>query len=498
MCVTGAGPSIQRAGAMGAAAIVAALADRPRSRWYALLLAACATLALDPRAGADIGWQLSFAAVVGILVFAAPLARLLGGWQPGAVRRALAEAAALTVAATVATAPLISFHFATLSLVTLPANVLAVPAEAPVMWLGMVAAALGQIPGLPVEPITWLAGLLAGYIAALAHAFAAPGWAQVELGVPGLAALAAIYAGLGATLALALRWAQRRRRLGARRAARRALAALALALAAAGAMLAWAAAGGAVLPRAPGDDARASGLRVEFLDVGQGDAILLEPAGGEPVLVDAGPAAADVAGQLAQRGVTRLAALLVTHRDSDHSGGAPSVLTEIGAEHLIAARPGRSVLGAARAASTPIERVAAGSELRSGRLVLRVLWPPRSAGPAALTNARSLILLARWRRFRLLLTGDAEAELAPVDPGPVDVLKVAHHGSEDAGLERLLAEAEPELAVISVGADNPYGHPAPPTLAALGAARVPVMRTDLDGEITIAAGRRGWSVDSDR
>ncbi len=74
------------------------------------------------------------------------------------------------------------------------------------------------------------------------------------------------------------------------------------------------------------------------------------------------------------------------------------------------------------------------------------------------------------------------------------MLKVAHHGSEDAGLDGLLAEAEPELAVISVGADNPYGHPAPATLAALARAGVAVMRTDLDGEVAIQVGGGGWSV----
>ena len=74
------------------------------------------------------------------------------------------------------------------------------------------------------------------------------------------------------------------------------------------------------------------------------------------------------------------------------------------------------------------------------------------------------------------------------------MLKVAHHGSEDAGLPALLAETEPELAVISVGADNPYGHPAPPTLADLRQAGVPALRTDEEGEIQIAVARHGWSV----
>jgi competence protein ComEC len=85
----------------------------------------------------------------------------------------------------------------------------------------------------------------------------------------------------------------------------------------------------------------------------------------------------------------------------------------------------------------------------------------------------------------MLLTGDAEAELAPVEPGPVDVLKLAHHGSADPGLKTLLERSTPALAVISVGA-NSYGHPAPETLADLDAAGVPVLRTDHAGDVVLA------------
>ena len=85
----------------------------------------------------------------------------------------------------------------------------------------------------------------------------------------------------------------------------------------------------------------------------------------------------------------------------------------------------------------------------------------------------------------MLLTGDAEAEAVPIDPGPVDVLKVSHHGSEDAGLEALLDRTVPSLAVVSVGEENPYGHPVPSTLATLRSRRIRVMRTDRDGTVVI-------------
>jgi competence protein ComEC len=492
--VAGASASIQRAGVMGAAGVVAALASRPRSRWYALLLAAGATLTIDPRASADVGWQLSFAAVVGILLWSRPIAGLLGG-EPGSVRAALAEGAAMTLSATIATAPLMAHHFGTLSLTSVPANLVALPAEAPVMWLGMLAAAIGQLSWAPVDPVTALGGACAGYIAQVARWFGAPA-AQAQLDLGGVPALACVYALLVAAITVILRWGGRR--VGAGRLALRSWRPLALGAAAIGvAFLAT------VAPPGSGagdlEQGRDPGLRVSFLDVGQGDSILLDPRRGAPVLVDAGPAAAAVASTLAEHGVDRLAALIETHPQADHIGGVPAVLDRARVARLVyAARDSATLIQARADGATPV-RVAAGDRLRSGRLRLEVLWPPvarlRAAGASRLDpNLLCLVILARWRGFELLLTGDAEAQDAPVAPGAVDVLKVAHHGSDDAGLDGLLDRIRPRLAVISVGAGNPYGHPAASTLSELGAHGVSTLRTDLDGEVTIEVERDGWTV----
>ena len=482
--VAGAGPSIQRAGVMGAAAIAATLAGRPRSRWYALMLAAVVTLALDPRASADVGWQLSFAAVAGILLAAGPIAGALGR-RRGGWRRALAEGAAMTVAATLATAPLMAHHFGALSIVALPANLVALPAVAPVMWLGMASAALGQVPGIPVEPLTWLAGLLAGYIAAVADLFSTPSWAQAEvhLGAP---ALLAITGALAATLAVSLRWGGRRRGL------RPAVAGPPLAIA--GALVALAA-GLPSPPPAPADDA---GLRLTALDVGQGEAILLEPRGAEPILVDAGAAEADVAGQLERRGIERLGALVITHPQADHDGGAAAILDRIAVGRLLYARARPTTLAAARGAGTRPRRLARGDRLRAGALRADVLWPPGerlgAAAAGADPNLLSLVLLVHWRGFEALLTGDAEHEATAYDPGRVDVLKVAHHGSADAGLDGLLERADPGLALISVGDPNPFGHPAPETLATLAEHGVTVARTDERGATTVEVRGGRWTL----
>ena len=358
--LTGAGPSIQRAGAMGAAGVLATLAGRRASRLYALVLALIVTLAIDPRVAADVGWQLSFAAVAGIFVLAAPLRAAIAarigsrGW-----RHALAEGAAVTIAATLATAPLIAFHFEAVSTTTLFANLLALPAVAPAMWLGMLAAAAAQVPGFPVEVFNALDAPLLAYIAQVAAWCGRPSWAYLHVRLSGTG-LAVSYAAMAAAMVAMLRLARRRRIAALRRAtASRRADSVALgatnrpvgggfwAVAAAGFVacaLAWATASGgsAAAPR--------TGLRVEVLDVGQGDSILLQPAGAPPVLVDGGPPGDDLAAKLRDAGVDRLGAVVATHDQSDHVGGVEELLGRMPVGRFLYAVVGRRLLAEARAA----------------------------------------------------------------------------------------------------------------------------------------------------
>jgi competence protein ComEC len=483
--VAGAGPSIQRAGVMGGLGVLALLGGRRASRFYALALAAVVTLAVDPGVAADIGWQLSFVAVLGILLLASPLRRAtVARLGEGPWRRALAEGLAVTVAATVATAPLIAFHFETLSTTTLVANVLAMPAVAPAMWLGMCSAGLAQVPGLPLEPLNGLNALLLAYVAQVASWCAAPGWAEVHVHLGGVG-LAASYLGIWG-LAVGALYLRRLRLL------RPALGGLA----AAGAVLV---ALGLPWPHGSGVAAPIDGLRVEVIDVGQGDAILLQPAAAPAVLVDGGPPGDDLARKLADAGVSELGAAVITHDQSDHAAGVEELLGRLPIERLVYGRLSRRTLAEAADAGVEPERVSAGRELRSGGLRLQVLWPPQEllagAAPGEDPNQLALVMEARWRDFTMLLTADAEAEAVPLNPGPIDVLKVAHHGSDDAGLGALLDRIRPQLAVISVGEDNPYGHPTRGTLATLAGHGVPTLRTDQDGDVVIEVSARSFQVD---
>jgi competence protein ComEC len=462
------------------------------------------TLAIDPGVAADVGWQLSFAAVLGILLLATPLRRaIVARLGAGRWRRALAEGIAVTVAATLATAPLIAFHFETLSTTTLAANVLAMPAVAPAMWLGMLSAGLAQLPGLPLAPLNHLNALLLAYIAQIASWCASPSWAELHVHLDA-AGLIGAYLGLGVLILLCVRLRRARRLAGARQRGARLLSGHTRKRTRAGPVLAAApivlatvallAPGGGAAPLGP-----LHGLRVDVLDVGQGDAILLQPASAPAVLVDGGPPGDGLEGKLEDAGVASLGAAVITHDQSDHAAGVEELLGRFPVRRLIFARLNRRVVATAAAVGAEPQRVAAGQELRSGRLCLQVLWPPpellREADAGEDPNQLALVVEAHWGGFTMLLTADAEAEAVPLDPGPSDVLKVAHDGSEDAGLDALLDRIHPKLAVISVGEDNPYGHPAPKTIFTFSRRDIPIFRTDRDGDVVIDVSKGSIRVD---
>jgi competence protein ComEC len=514
--LAGGGPSIMRAGVMGALTLLATFAGRRASRLYALAIAAIVTLAADPGIGADVGWQLSFAAVLGILAVARPLrTAIVSRLGPGGLRGALAEGLAVTIAATLATAPLIAFHFGELSTLSLLANLLVLPAVAPAMWLGMLASIGAQVPGFPAAVPNAIAAPLLAYIATVASWCGRPRWAylEVEMGARGL--LASYIALVGAIIAIPALVRRRRvvrlRRLhgpGRPRAntlrlprsrsvlhRHRSAPALTAAVLLVAIVLAYLAVAGGASP----ETGPAPGLRVLILDVGQGDAILLQPAGAPPVLVDGGPPGDDLADELHDADVNSLGAAIVTHEQSDHAGGIWELFERRFPIHrLLYARLGHRLREAAVAADAGPVRVASGDAIGSGRLRLRVIWPPPELldRPLAGTDAndQAVVLLARWRWFSMLLTADAEAGEVPIESGPVDVLKVAHHGSEDAGLGSLLDRIAPRLAVISVGAGNPYGHPAASTLAELAQHGVQTLRTDRRGTIELDVDQNSFVV----
>jgi competence protein ComEC len=233
-------------------------------------------------------------------------------------------------------------------------------------------------------------------------------------------------------------------------------------------------------------------LVVSFLDVGQGDAVLLQ-RDGRSVLFDTGPPGGPILRRLAEAGVERLDLLVITHAEADHEGMALPVIA--------AYRP-RVVLDGGAGWPTAVQRglpaalarhdgravaAKAGQVLRLGALELHVLWPPapgRDWRPDGNPNDRALVAHVRDGAFDLLLPADAESNVtAALDLPRVEALKVAHHGSADDGLGAMLERTGPQVAAIMVGR-NGYGHPAPSTLGALRG--VPhLIRTDRDGTVQL-------------
>jgi competence protein ComEC len=459
-------PSVVRAGVAGGLASLAWLTSRPRDRWYFLLVGAAVLLAWNPYSLLEPGFQLSFAAVAAIFLLVPRIGKRLEGYP---LPQKLAEVVALSAACGLATAPVLWLHFGAVPVYSVFANALAAPVVAPLLGLALAAAALQPAVPEASAALVWVDAWLAGYLAFCARLVGGLPYAQASSLGP-LAVVAA--ATLLVVLYLRMRGPRVRRAL--------ALGSLVLAL-----CVAW---------RVAPDESPAppEGLRITVLDVGQGDSILLQVAEGA-VLVDQGPPEADVAGQLDDLGVDRLTALVLTHPQRDHIGGAADVLEQIDVDAILDPRipaPSEyedSALAEARARDVPVATARAGGRFSVGRLRVRILWPdgPPLAGDDP--NNHAVVLLASYGQVDALLTADAEGNVTvPLDPPPVEILKVAHHGSDDSFLPALLKLLRPDVAVVSVGGDNDYGHPTAGTIATLeGLPGLAVYRTDRDGRVTI-------------
>jgi competence protein ComEC len=461
-------PSVVRAGIAGALASLAWLAARPLDRWYAMLVGAGVLLGWNPYALFEPGFQLSFAAVAAIFVAVPRLERVLDGYPlPGVI----AGSMALSAACGVATAPIVWLHFGAVPTYAVPANALVAPAVPPLLGLGLAAAAVEPVAAPVADALSWTGGWLAAYVAGCARLVAAAPGSQLS-SASALAVLATLVV-LGVLVARLDR--PRRRRLLSGVAA-----------------TAVAAAGWQLTPEEPVAPPR--GVRITVLDVGQGDATLVESAAGA-ILVDEGPPEARVAEQLRRLGLRRLALLVLTHPSRDNIGGAEDVVRRLDVDLLLhAALPfddpyGPPAIAEARRRGVDVRVARAGQTYRLGALRLAVLWPPDGRRRSDDPNDHATVLLVSFGAVDVLLPADAEGNvLVPLRLPDVEILKVSHHGSRDASLPELVERITPQVALVSIGADNEYGHPAPSTLAALGG--VPIYRTDLHGRIVVESDGR--------
>lgn len=472
-------PSVLRAAACGLIALLAIATGRRRSLIPALAAAVLLLVLYDPWLARSHGFLLSVLATGALLTLAPRWSTALRGrGMPPRCADALAAAAA----AQAVCAPVVAVIAARVSVVAVPCNLLAEFAVAPATVLGFAALALAPVAMPVAEALAWCGSWPVEWIAEIARTGAAQPGSGVDWpgGWRGGLLLALATAGLV---------------LVGRRLARHPW------LAAACALLLL-----LTVVQPPSLTRVIAGWppprwRMVMCDVGQGDAAVLAAGDGAGVVVDAGPDPVAVDRCLRSLGITRVPLVLLTHFHADHVAGLPGVLRgrEVGVIQTTGFREppeqAQFVREQAAAARVPVTRAVAGERRRAGPLDWQVLWPP--AGPVTAPdgpNDASVTLLVRTAGLTLLLLGDleppAQRALLRTPAGSaltsVDVLKVAHHGSAHQDPE-LLRRVAPRLALISCGADNSYGHPAPVTVAALRAGGTRVLRTDVDGAVAVVS-----------
>jgi competence protein ComEC len=474
-------PSVLRAAAMGALGLVALAAGRPRAAVPALAATVAVLVIVDPQLAVDAGFALSVLATAGLLLIAPRWRDVL---RERGVPAGLAEALAIPAAAQVACAPVIAAISGTVGLAAVPANLLAVPAVAPATVLGVGAALLSVCWPAGAEWAAWLASWPARWLVLVARygAEAPAGVAPWPAGVAGGLLLAAL---LGAAL------------VGGRQPVVRQLVVVSGLAAILG-----------VLPvRLVDGGWPPSGWLVVACDVGQGDAVVLPTGPGDAAVVDAGPDPAATDRCLGRLGVRHVSLLVITHFHVDHVAGIAGVFRGRSVAAIVTtaypepAAGHDAVLAAATAEHVPVHVAVAGSAYRLGAMLLCVLGPVRTVtGTRSDPNNNSLVLLATAGGRRVLLAGDAEEEeqhlvLDAVGASALraDVLKLAHHGSSYQDPAFLDAVA-PAVALVSVGAGNPYGHPNAAVLARLARSGARVLRTDQDSDAAVVLTPDGLAV----
>ncbi|MHB9148513.1 MAG: ComEC/Rec2 family competence protein [Thermoleophilia bacterium] len=529
--LTGAGPSVTRAAVMVITVLVARLVGRGRDTWAALGLAAVIVLAREPTAVTGPGFQLSFSAVAALLWLTRPLEERLGPRLP----QALATPVAVSLAATIGTAPVSLLTFGQVSLVGVLANPLVVPVVPLIMALGLGSVAAGFVHPLLSGALNTAAGVLVGWVSTVTVLLArAPvmTWANAACVLMGAAG-----ASLGVWAATRYRrgWGAPTTTKGPPLPALKVIAALVGAVVMGTTPLGFSAAYSEATVRWAAREWPTAG-EARVLDVGEGSAVLVRSPRGAAVLIDGGPGGSNLLGDLLHLGVRRLDVLVVSHPHADHfqgltevvrripvglfidqveetpaagaSGARPSRLPETGANRLDEAASYLSLRGAAVEAGARHVLAHAGTTLNLGDVSLefdgreaplrarrdggwaRARGSSGSDGPSLSSesvNASSLAVTIRLGGLGILVPGDAEAAaLAAYTIPDIDCVVVPHHGSRGAVTSSFLRAVSPEVAVIPVGEGNPFGHPDTGTVETIAEAGVRLLRTDRSGWVAIA------------
>jgi competence protein ComEC len=522
----GASPSVMRAGVMAGVVLLARESGRAGRAAAALGWAIVLLLLADPALIADAGFQLSSLATAGLIAWATPLTARFERLGRGRLPRWLAESLGVSFAAQAATLPIVLAAFGRLALISPLVNLFIVPIVAPAMAVGLVALAGGCLVLVGAPPMLGALLALPGWVALRVMV----GIVSLAAGVPGasleiaedarLAVAAATLAALGGVVL----WRRRRHSpaldappahgpsIPARRTASGGAGGVGRARRVATmAMIGTMAVTTAIVVSRPSGVAR-----VTVLDVGQGDAILVEGGAGGRLLIDGGPDPDRLLIELDRRIPAwdrRIDVVVLSHPHEDHVAGLALLLDRYRVGRVF--EPGMFGPGPGYAAwherladtgAPPRAGLAAGDRLTVDAIELEVLWPmpgevPREpADDGTGINNVSIVLLGTVGERRFLLTGDVEDGVDPrllaAGLPRVDLLKVAHHGSRTATTEAFIDAVAPRVAVASAGRDNPYGHPAPPTLERLEAAGARVFRTDRDGTVSVAFQAAGLVVDT--